>query len=90
MLCLTEYLAFFLHFVVHNRMYSNKLIAYRANNQQCKVPMQAMNACKRTTFRYTIILPVVLYACGNWSLTMRKECRLRVSENRVLRRICGP
>ena len=38
----------------------------------------------------TIILPVVLYGCATWSLTMREERRLRVSENRVLRRIFGP
>jgi hypothetical protein len=35
----------------------------------------------------TIILPVVLYGCETWSLTLRKEHRLRVFENRVLRRI---
>jgi hypothetical protein len=38
----------------------------------------------------TIILPVVLYGCETWSLTVREEHRLRVFENRVLRRICGP
>ena len=38
----------------------------------------------------TIILPVVLYGCETWSLTLREERRLRVSENRVLRRIFGP
>jgi len=38
----------------------------------------------------TIILPVVLYGCETWSFTLRKECRLRVFENRVLRRIYGP
>jgi hypothetical protein len=35
----------------------------------------------------TIILPVVLYGCETWSLTLREEHRLRVFENRVLRRI---
>ena len=35
----------------------------------------------------TIILPVVLYGCETWSLTLREEYRLRVFENRVLRRI---
>jgi hypothetical protein len=35
----------------------------------------------------TIILPVVLYGCETWSLTLRDEHRLRVFENRVLRRI---
>jgi hypothetical protein len=38
----------------------------------------------------TIILPVVLYGCETWSLTLREEHRLRVFENKVLRRIFGP
>ena len=38
----------------------------------------------------TIILPVVLYGCEIWSLTLRDESRLRVFENRVLRRVFGP
>ena len=38
----------------------------------------------------TIILSVVLYGCETWSLTLREEHRLRVFENRVLRRIFGP
>jgi hypothetical protein len=38
----------------------------------------------------TVILPVVLYGCESWSLTLREERRLRVLENRVLRRIFGP
>jgi hypothetical protein len=37
----------------------------------------------------TIILPVVLYGCENWSLTLREEHRQRVFENGVLRRILG-
>jgi hypothetical protein len=37
-----------------------------------------------------IILPVVLYGCETWSLTLREEHRLRVFKNRVLRRIFGP
>ena len=38
----------------------------------------------------TIILPVVLYGCETWSLTLRDERRLRVFEHMVLRRIFGP
>jgi hypothetical protein len=38
----------------------------------------------------TKILPVVVYGCETWSLTLREEHRLRVFENRVLRRIFGP
>jgi len=37
-----------------------------------------------------IILPFVLYGCKTWSLTWTEERRLRVFENRVLRRIFGP
>jgi len=37
----------------------------------------------------TIILPFVLYGCETWSLTLRKERRLRVFENWVLKRIFG-
>ena len=44
---------------------------------------------KIKTYR-TIILPVVLYGCETWSPTLREERRLRVFENRVLRRIFGP
>ena len=38
----------------------------------------------------TIILPVILYGCEAWPLTLREEHRLRVFENRVLRRVFGP
>ena len=38
----------------------------------------------------TVILPVVLYGCETWSLTLREERKLRVFENNVLRRIFGP
>ena len=37
----------------------------------------------------TIILPVVLYGCETWSLTLGEERRLRVFGNRVLRRVFG-
>jgi hypothetical protein len=37
----------------------------------------------------TILLPGVFYGCETWSLTSKEECRLRVLENRVLRRIFG-
>ena len=37
-----------------------------------------------------IILLVVLYGCETWSLTLREERRLRLVENRLLRRIFGP
>jgi len=37
-----------------------------------------------------IMLPVVLYGCETWSLTLREERRLRVFQNRGLKRIFGP
>ena len=37
-----------------------------------------------------MIFPVVLPGCETWSLTLREECRLRVFENRIQRRIFGP
>ena len=44
----------------------------------------------KTKIYRTIILPVVLYGCENWSLTLREERRLRVFENMVLRRVFVP
>jgi len=37
-----------------------------------------------------IILPVILYGCGTWSLTLWEERKLKVFENMVLRKIFGP
>jgi hypothetical protein len=37
----------------------------------------------------TIILPVILYGCETWSLTLREKHRLRLFENRMLRKIFG-
>ena len=44
----------------------------------------------KTKIYRTTILPVVLHGCENWSLSLREESRLRVFENRVLRRVFGP
>ena len=44
----------------------------------------------KTKIYRTIIRPVVLYGCETWSLTLREERRLRVFENRVMRRIFVP
>jgi len=38
----------------------------------------------------TIIFPFVLYGCETWSFTLREKLRVRVFENRVLRRVFGP
>ena len=54
--------------------------------------MRANNFSPVFTFKIykIIILPIVLYGCETWSLTLREERRLRVVENRVLRGVFGP
>jgi hypothetical protein len=55
------------------------LLSFRLLSKNLKIKIQR-----------TIILPVVLYGCESWSLTLREESMLRVFENRVLRRVSGP
>jgi hypothetical protein len=45
---------------------------------------------KNVRIEYNIILSLVLYGCETWSLILREEHRLRVFENRALRRLFGP
>jgi hypothetical protein len=45
---------------------------------------------KSAFFNKTIIFPHVLYGFETWSLILKEELRLRVCENRVLRKIFGP
>ena len=56
---------------------------------RCRIFCLPVSYPKINIYR-NIILPVVLYGCETWSLTMREERRLRVFENRVLRRIFEP
>jgi hypothetical protein len=74
--------------------------------EKIKIGLKSENACYHSvqnllssTLRSTntkikikraIILPVVLYGCETWLLTLKKQRRLRVYENGVLRRIFGP
>jgi hypothetical protein len=52
-------------------------------------PTKMLHVLKVKIYK-TVILPVTLYGCETWSLTLREKYRLRVFENRVLRRILGP
>ena len=54
------------------------------------VPSSLLSKNLKIKIYRTKILSVVLYGCGTWSLTLRKEHRLRVFENSMLRRIFGP
>jgi hypothetical protein len=60
------------------------------NNNQNLVSSLLLSKNLKIRIYKTIILPVVLYGCETLPLTLREEHRLRVSENRVLRRIFGP
>jgi hypothetical protein len=49
-----------------------------------------LSSLKQKIIYRIIILPVVLYACKTWPLTLKQENRLRLFEIRVLKRIFGP
>ena len=51
------------------------------------VPYNLLSKNIKINIYRTIILPVVLYECETWSLTLREESGVMVLENRVLRRI---
>jgi len=54
------------------------------------LPSSLLSKIVKIKVHRTIILPVVLYGCETWSLTLREESRLRVFEKRELMRIFGP
>jgi len=58
-------------------------------NKSKAVPTSLLSKNLKIKIYRTIILPVVLYGCETWSLTLREVRRLRVFENRVLRRVFG-
>jgi hypothetical protein len=57
---------------------------------QCLLSFHLLSRNVKVKIYKTIILPVLLYGCETWSLTLREEHGLRVFEKRVLRRIFGP
>jgi hypothetical protein len=62
------------------------LLSFGAESVVFQVAIQKL----KIKIHRTIILPVVLCGCENWSLTLREERRLRVFENRVLGRVFEP
>jgi hypothetical protein len=62
----------------------------RLNSVQSLLSSRLLSRNVKVKMYKTIILPVVLYECETWSLALREEHRLRVFENRDLRRIFGP
>ena len=65
------------------------LVRRKVDIMECELQILVYKNIKIKIYR-SIILPLVLYGCETWSLTLREECRPRVFENRVLRRIFGP
>ena len=82
--------------------FSRLLFPYNKNSiqEEIKSRLKVGNACYYSvqnilfssllSKKLKIKMPVVLYGCETWSLTLREERRLRVFENRVLRRVFGP
>jgi hypothetical protein len=70
----------------------SRLISENACYYSVKYPLSSRLISNNILIKIykTLILPVVLYGCETWSLTLREEYRLRVFENRVLRKIFGP
>ena len=58
--------------------------------EQCHLFSRLLSKNLKIKMYRTVILPVVLYGCETWSLTLREERKLRLFENMVLRRIFGP
>jgi hypothetical protein len=88
------------------KYFKTTLMYQNSNQEGIKSRLKSANACNHSVQNHlssslpsknekikinrTIILPVALYGCETWLLTLREERRLRVFENRVLRRVFGP
>jgi hypothetical protein len=75
-----------IHDEIKNRLNSGNAYYYSVQNL---LPPRFISKNLNIKIYKTVILPVVLYGCKTWSLTWRDEHRLRVFENRVLRKIFG-
>jgi hypothetical protein len=76
-----------MHEEINNRLNSRNACYYLV---QSLLSSRLLSRNIKVKIYKTIILPVVLYGCETWSLTLREEHRWRVFENRVLRRIFRP
>jgi hypothetical protein len=75
-----------IHDEVKSRLKSGNVCYYSAQNLSSS---RLISRNLKIKIYKTVILPVVLYGCETWSLTLKEEQRLRVLENLVLRRITG-
>ena len=70
---------------IKSRLKSGNVCYHLAQN-----PLSSSVLSKNLKIKIYRTMPVVLYGCETWSLTLRDKRRLRLFENRVLRRIFGP
>jgi hypothetical protein len=75
-----------IHEDIKSRLNSGEAYYLSIQNLLCS---RLLSKNLRIKNKKTIILPVILYRCETWSLTLREEYGLRVFKNRVLRRIFG-
>jgi hypothetical protein len=85
-------------------IWENRNKLKKSVQEEIKNRWKARNACyhsvqnllsfsllsKKIKIHKTIILSIVLHGCETWYITLKEEGRLRVFENRVVRKIFGP
>jgi hypothetical protein len=76
-----------IHEEIKSRLMSGNVCYHSLQNVLCS---RSLSKNAKTRVYGTIILLVVLYGCKNWSLKLKEKQRVKVFENRVLRRIFGP
>jgi hypothetical protein len=76
-----------IHDEIKNRLNSRNACYYSVQNL---LSSRLISKNLKIKIHKTVILPVVVYGCETWSLTLREEHRLRAFEGRVLREIFGP
>jgi hypothetical protein len=95
-LCLSSILTYFGTTVTNQNLIQEEIKRMLNSGNACYHSVQNLLSSRllsknlKIRIYTTIILPVVLYGCETWSLSLKEEHRLRVFENRVLRRIFGP
>ena len=71
-------------------MLPRDVASYVRITESSATPLKTRKICIVFILIFLFNLPVVLYECETWSVILKEERRLRMFENRVLRRIFGP
>ena len=75
--------------IITNKLFVSGIVRNCINDIHLFTIARFPSQLPHTSVSQDIILPVVLYGCETWALTLREERKLRVFENMVLRRIFG-